>query len=200
MHETYILKDGWMLLYRITEEGKRLVFPPVLPGEIIGIHKDKNTESPFSALALQDSLVCKVSQLNSLCLNDPKLGMMLSALGEYETVKSEMYMTNIAHSDARHRVAFLILELFRRLELKGLNKGFTISFPLKQNDLGDLLGLSSVHICRTLDGLKEEGLLAIHQQTLTILDYPGLYDLVGEYLQPIIDCDIESTPCYVELE
>lgn len=194
MHETYILKNGLMLLYRITEEGKRWVFPPVLPGEIIGIHKDKNTLSPFSAISLQDSVVCKVSQFNSLCLNDPNLGMVLSALYEYESVKNEMYLANIAHSDAKHRVAFLVLELFRRFELKDLNKGLTIPFPLKQADLGEMLGLSTVHVCRTLDILKEESLLEIHQQTLTILDYPRLYSFVDEYLDPIIDCDIDSMP------
>ena len=70
MQVTYILKDGWILLYRMSEQGERLVFPPVLPGEIIGIHKDHNTKSPFSALALQDCVVCKVPKLEAACHAD----------------------------------------------------------------------------------------------------------------------------------
>jgi hypothetical protein len=44
-----------------------------------------------------------------------------------------------------------------------------------------------------LDGLKEEGLLEIRKQELTILDFPKINSLVGEYLVPIGECDLE--PC-----
>ena len=117
---------------------------------------------------------------------------MLSALCEYDSVKNEMYLANFTHKDARHRIAFLVLELYRRLELKGLNNGFAMPFPLKQTDLGDMLGLSAVHVCRTLEVLREEGLLDIHQQTLSILDYTALSAMVGDYLEPINDCDLET--------
>lgn len=189
LHDTYILRDGWFQLYRLTESGSRQVFPPVLPGEIIGLHTDNNTKSPYFAVAMQNSVICKISQIHQLSPLNPRLGMMLAALSDFDSVKTEMYLANIAKTDAKQRIAFLALELYHRFKLKKLNNGIVIPFPLKQTDIADMLGLTSVHVSRTLEHLKEEGLLEIHKQTLTILDYPQLQDLVGEYLEPIGECD-----------
>lgn len=192
IHETFILRDGWVQLYRITEEGSRQVFPAVLPGELLGLLPDDHGTAPYSAIALQDSIVCKISNLISLCLSDAKLAVRLAWLCDFDTLITEIYLANITHCDAKKKIAFLALELFRRLELRGLNNGFTIHFPLKQADIADTLGLTSIHVSRTLEALKEEGLLEIHKQELTILDYPAINSLVGEYLDPIGECDLEA--------
>ncbi|MDD1611398.1 MAG: helix-turn-helix domain-containing protein [Methylococcaceae bacterium] len=73
----------------------------------------------------------------------------------------------------------MILELYHRLRLQRLNRGYSIHFPLKQEDIADTLGLTTIHVNRTLHALKDEGLLAIHKHELTILDYAALCTLVG---------------------
>lgn len=185
---TFILREGWIQLYRITEPGKREVFPSILPGEILGLYVEDQATAAYSAKALQDSVFCKIPNLVSLCGTNSKLALRLAGLCEFDNLKAEMYLANVAHCDAKERVAFLILELYRRLELRGLNKGFTIPFPLMQADIADMLGLTTVHVNRTLAVLKAEGLFVIQKHELTILDFQALYSLVGEYLEPINEC------------
>jgi CRP-like cAMP-binding protein len=186
---TFILREGWVQLYRMTDQGNRQVFPAVLPGEMVGLHVESHAKAPYSAVALQDCLICKIPHLIPLCLSDSKLAIKLAGICEYDTLTAEMYLANIAHCDARKRIAFLALELFKRMELRGLNNGLTITFPLKQADVADMLGLTSVHVSRTLENLREEGLLEVGKNALTILNYPAVCALVGEYLEPIGECD-----------
>lgn len=192
---TYVLREGWIQLYRVTEEGKRQVFPSVLPGELLGLHADAHASANYSAVALEDSLICIIPHLISLCLSDSKLALRLAWVGGSDTLLTQTYLTNIAHCNARERIAFLALELYRRLQLRGLNNGYTIPFPLNQADIADTLGLTSIHVSRSLQALREEGILEIHQHELTILDYPAICSLVGEYLEPISECDIAPSSC-----
>ena len=103
---------------------------------------------------------------------------------------TEMYLTNVTHRSARERIAFMVLELYHRLRLRGLNKGYAIQFPLKQEDIADTLGLTAIHVNRTLHALKDEGLLEIHlleihKHELTILDYDALCSLVGSEFETL---------------
>lgn len=77
----------------------------------------------------------------------------------------------------------MVLELYHRLKLRGLNNGYSIPFPLKQEDIADTLGLTAIHVNRTLHALRDEGLLEIHKHELTILDYDALGSLAGSELE-----------------
>jgi CRP/FNR family transcriptional regulator len=79
----------------------------------------------------------------------------------------------------------MVLEFYHRLRLRGLNKGNSIQFPLKQEDIADTLGLTTIHVNRTLHTLKDEGLLEIHNHELTILDYDALCSLVVSEFETI---------------
>ncbi len=92
---------------------------------------------------------------------------------------TEKYLTNITHRSARERIAFMVSELYHRLRQRDLNRGYTIQFPLKQEDIADTLGLTKIHVNRTLHVLKHEGLLEIRKNELTILDYDALCSLTG---------------------
>lgn len=189
-HDAFIVREGWIQLYRMTEEGRRQVFPAVLAGEIVGLHVDNNTHAHFSAVALTDTLICKIPNFVNLCLADSNLALRLAETYELDSLTAEMYLANVAQCGAKERIAFLVMELYRRLAQRKLNNGLSIPFPLKQADIADTLGLTSVHVSRTLESMKENGLLEMHKQTLTILDYPKLNALVGEYLEPIGECDL----------
>jgi ParB-like chromosome segregation protein Spo0J len=54
------------------------------------------------------------------------------------------------------------------------NKDGSISFPLTQEDIGDTLGLTAVHVCRTLRLLRGDGLIEAGRGRLKIFDRPAL--------------------------
>src|SRR3712207_8604800 len=47
-------------------------------------------------------------------------------------------------------IGHLLCELFTRLRAVGLTKSYVCEFPITQGELGDALGLSTVHVNRSL--------------------------------------------------
>lgn len=177
--ELFVLREGWVMLTRFSEGGERQVFRSVLPGELLGFQAHFQAPAIYSAIALVDSVVCRVPNIIGLCTTHPELAFSLAAAAARDMMLTERYLTHVTHRSAREKIAFMLLEIYHRLSLHSLNKGYSIHFPLKQEDIADTLGLTVIHVNRTLHGLKEDGLLEIHKHELTILDYAALCRLVG---------------------
>lgn len=176
-HELFVLREGWVMLTRLSENGKRQVFRSVLPGELLGFQQHLHGPAIYSAIALLDSAVCRVPNIVKACSSQPEFGLSLASVEANDKMLTEKYLTNITHCSARERIAFMVSELYHRLRRRNLNRGYTIQFPLKQEDIADTLGLTTIHVNRTLHALREEGLFEIHKHELAILDYDALCTL-----------------------
>ena len=71
-------------------------------------------------------------------------------------------------------MAHLLCELFTRLRAVGMTSDDACELPVTQEELGDALGLSTVHVNRTLMQVRGEGLIEFQGGRLTILDWKGL--------------------------
>ncbi len=190
--KTYILRQGWILLTQVSAQGKRQIIRSVLPGDMLGFQTDLNKPYNYSAMAIQDSIVCCVPDLLKMCGRYPELSLKLIWEEEREKDLAEHYMVNIVHRSAREKIAFMALELYQRLKLRSLNKGYIIPFPLKQEDIADTLGMSTIHVNRTLHKLEKDNLLSLHKHELKLLDCEKLTTLVGQdFIQPD-SCDISD--------
>ena len=185
----YILQSGWMLLTRIEDSGKRQILRSILPGEVLGFQADHYGPAIYSAITVMDSLVCTIPSAIQLCTSHPALAMRLAWTSACDMLLTEMYLTKISQHSARERIAFMVLELFRRLKLLGLCNDSTIFFPLKQEDIAEMLGLTTIHVNRTLHAMKNEGLLSIHHHELIILNYEALDSLAGKDLEMFMACE-----------
>ena len=67
-----------------------------------------------------------------------------------------------------------------RLRSVGLTNGHTYGLPLTQAELGDALGLSTVHVNRTLQDLRGDGLITLRNGSVTVLDWDRLRE-AGEF-------------------
>ena len=188
--KTCILHQGWVLLTQVSKRGKRQIIRSVLPGDMLGFQTDLDKSFTYSAIAIEDSVVCCVPDLFMMCSEYPELSLKLLWEEKRERTLIEHYMINIAHRNAREKVAFMALELYQRLKLRGLNNGYIIPFPLKQEDIADTLGLTTIHVNRTLQQLQKDNLLSLHKHELSILDYEKLTALVNLDLTPSSTCDI----------
>ena len=100
-------------------------------------------------------------------------------------------IVRIGRLTAKERVLNLLLELHDRLEAVGLAKDGRFRIPLTQENFADALGLSVVHINRTLQGLRREGLVtvargyvALHQRNRLSAVACYQTDLAHHRLQP----------------
>lgn len=97
------------------------------------------------------------------------------------------WTVNVGRRNARQRTAHLLLEFAVRLKAVGLVKDNTFTLNVSQNDLSDALGITSVHLNRTLQWLRGERLIRTHSRSITIENWPEMIALAGfdrTYLHP----------------
>jgi CRP-like cAMP-binding protein len=84
------------------------------------------------------------------------------------------HLTGTGRRSAYERVSHLLLELFVRLNRTNRGGGMTLSIPLTQELIADALGLTAVHVNRTLRALREDKLIAVDGKSITIVDFEAL--------------------------
>lgn len=80
---------------------------------------------------------------------------------------------------AASRIAHLLLEVFTRLKLIGRVKDNSFRVPLTQVHLGEAVGVTSVHVNRTIRELRAQGLIEVVNGTVIIHDEDKLRELAG---------------------
>jgi CRP-like cAMP-binding protein len=90
------------------------------------------------------------------------------------------WILGLGRREAYGRIAHLLCELYVRLRSVGLTNGHAYELPLTQAELGDALGISTVHVNRILQDLRGEGLITLQAGSLTVLDWEGL-KAAGEF-------------------
>jgi CRP-like cAMP-binding protein len=98
-------------------------------------------------------------------------GLWLSVLwsDSRDRLIAEERIASIGRRSAYQRIAHIFLELCMRLELIGAASGDAFTSPLTQDHLADLLGLTSIHVNRTLRQLKRDGMIAMEGRTIRLL-------------------------------
>jgi CRP-like cAMP-binding protein len=84
------------------------------------------------------------------------------------------WIVNVGSRDAHSRIAHLICELYLRLKAVGLTSGHSFEAPITQSEIGEATGLSTVHVNRSIQKLRSEGLITLQRARCTIEDCDGL--------------------------
>ena len=90
------------------------------------------------------------------------------------------WTVSLGRRSALSRMAHLFCEILERLKVAGLTDGNSYDFPLTQQELGECIGLTSVHVNRTLQALRRQGLIQVENRRATILDLESLQS-AGEF-------------------
>jgi CRP-like cAMP-binding protein len=89
------------------------------------------------------------------------------------------WVVNVSRRSAEEAISHLFCELLLRLEAVGLRVGNGFQLPVTQTELADTIGVSTVHVNRVLQGLREKGLIEFSHGALEILNLPALRELSG---------------------
>ena len=82
----------------------------------------------------------------------------------------------MARRQADKRVSHLFCEMLLRSKAVGLSTDNSFELPLTQEELGDTMGLSGVHMNRTLQKLRSDGLITSQGKRLVINDLARLME------------------------
>ena len=83
-------------------------------------------------------------------------------------------MVNVGRRDARGRIAHLLCEFARRLEVADLTEEYRYELPMTQEQIADATGLTPVHVNRVLKGLSRDGLIERERRFVRIPNWEAL--------------------------
>ena len=90
----------------------------------------------------------------------------------------------IGRLDAQARICVMLLDLYERLRRHGLVGRMTYNLPLTQEQMADHLGLTLVHVNRTLRRLRQERIVLVDRQVVIIIDLDRLREFAQGLPQP----------------
>lgn len=180
-HESTILLEGWAARYKMVDDGKRQITQLHVPGDFVDLHSLLLYRMDHAVLALTDCQVSTVSHeaLERMTCDSYELTKTLWRSTCADAAMNRIWVAQLGATDAYRRTAHLICELYVRLKLVGRVARDSFNFHVTQTDLGDTLGMSTVHMNRTLMQLRDNGLVTFVKGAVTVHDFEGLKRAAG---------------------
>jgi CRP/FNR family transcriptional regulator, anaerobic regulatory protein len=168
----FLLVDGWVASSHILPDGRRQILKVHLPGDALGTPSMCMARTAEELTALTDAVVIDVplDRFGMLFESHPRLAARFLLSVQLERVALMDRLASISRTSGQQRVAALILDLMERLEPLGLVHNGSFHMVLTQEQIGDVVGLTSVHTNRSLGAIEKQGLIARSGQRLTVID------------------------------
>jgi CRP-like cAMP-binding protein len=171
-----VLLSGFAYRSKIAGSGARQILSIHLRGDLIDLQNSLLDQADHSVQALTG---IDVAYIPHQAILDVAVGYpnIARALWHDTLVDGSVFrewILNVGQRDARQRISHLLCELALRQEEAGVCEGPHYEWPMTQEQIGDATGLTSVHVNRTVQRMRNDGLIATNARTLTITDWPNL--------------------------
>lgn len=178
----FVILSGWIALSTLLEDGACQILDFALPGAFLGLPLGISTLMYHSARCLTPVKACSYprQQLDDAIEYDPKLARLLCRVAAFDESRAHDHLINLALRSARERIAHLLVELCVRISGHlPIASGDIIRMPLTQGYIGQAVGLTGVHVSRTLRTLREQQIARFINRDLEILDADALMRAAG---------------------
>ena len=185
----YTILEGWAFRHKSLEDGRRQILNFALPGDLVGLQVAMTNEMQHTVTALTEARLCvfQRDKVWSVFRNHPELAFSMTWLAAHEEQLLDGHLLSVGQRSAIERAAYLILHLYERAETVGYAGNNALQAPFGQGHFADALGITPVHMNRTLRKLRERELIQWREESLVILDRPRL-EALAAYER------VESTP------
>lgn len=162
-------------------DGRLQIFALHVPGDFIDLPHIRHCSGQGAARALGEAKILDIptDAILASAAAHPALAQALLALVGVEVATSRERLRTVAHCDARMRLAHLLCELALRMAAVLPGDVGAFALPMTQEQLGAVLGLTAIHINRTLRGLQDEGLITYSIGHVRVHDMTRLADVGG---------------------
>jgi CRP/FNR family transcriptional regulator len=169
--EAILIQHGWAISVRTLPDGRRTIPELHLPGDIVGLEVVLRARADHALQALTP-LVYHALGRDELAALAGTLALPLLdvAVRRYEGVRDLAEL--IARGSAEERLATFLLSLYERLRRRHLAVGASFRMPMTQQEIGDHLGITVVHVNRVMQRLVQQGIVARAHQRILVLQDP----------------------------
>jgi CRP-like cAMP-binding protein len=177
--ESCLITEGFCVRSKTLSDGKRQILSIHIPGEIpdlmsLFLHVMDHDLVTLSACTLG---FISHESLQKLHRRRPSVAEIFWRDTLIDAARFREWIVNVGQRPGPSRLAHIVAELRERLKVIGRVDGNTFDMPLTQEQLGEALGITAVHVNRVAKQLREDGILELHRGRATVLDEAKLLEL-----------------------
>jgi CRP-like cAMP-binding protein len=178
-----VLLEGFACRYNMLPGGKRQISSFHIPGDIpdlLSLHLEVMDHSLGTVVPSKVAFIPH-DTVRAFIRAHPRIGEVFWRDALIDAAIFREWVANVGRREAYQRLAHVLCEVYVRLRAVGLVKGTIYVLPLTQAELGDATGLSTVHVNRTLQALRGDGLISTPKNNHVVIDdWEGLQK-AGEF-------------------
>jgi CRP-like cAMP-binding protein len=171
-----LVLEGIACRYKLLPDGRRQILAYMIPGDTCDLCAFvlRRMDHGIASLSPVSLTVVPQERLAELGTAHPNIKRALWWAALVEEATTREWLVNVGQRTAYERLAHLLCEMFVRLRAVALAEGNRCELPLTQAELADTLGLSTVHVNRTLQDLRRAGFITLRGKNLVVHDFPAL--------------------------
>lgn len=192
LDSSLLLIEGWLARSKDLSSGDRQVMELHVAGDFADLHGFTLKRLDHDLISVSESTLGVVphERVMEMCERFPRLARVYWQSTNIDAAITREMALSLAQRSAISRMAHLFCELHVRLGIVGKTDGDSFPFPLTQRELSECLGLTVVHVNRTLQELRRRRLVEAGNRQVRILDRGALealaeFDPSYLYLKPI---------------
>lgn len=188
-----VLLSGFAFRQKLTGDGARQIVALHVPGDPLDFQNYYLEESDHNVQALTRADVAFVERaaLRELALARPAVGQAIFVNTLVDASIFREWILNVGRRAAPARVAHVLCELGVRLDAQGLAQEYGYQLPMTQEQFADVVGLTAVHVNRTLKALEAHGLIKRDRRQVSFPDWQALRDL-GDFNQRYLHLEVQQ--------
>ena len=174
--ECCLLLEGFTNQHKLLPDGRRQITAFHVPGDMPDLQSLYVPTMDHAMAAMMPTRAAFIPHRSLRNLLDRYPGL-LHAFWRGTLIDAAIartWITGLGQRSALERMAHLICEMLLRFEAVGLTWGRSFRLPVVQVELGDTLGLSTVHVNRVLQDMRRSGLLTWTGRLVTVLAWKEL--------------------------
>ena len=173
-----LMLSGFSVRHKIVAGGARQIVAIHMKGDMVDLQNSILGTADHSVQMLTKGEVAMIPRdaIQKIALEHPRIGMAMWKDTLVDGFIFREWIANVGRRDAATRLAHVLCEFALRLKLAGLGEQTNYELPMTQEQLADAVGLTSVHVNRTLQALEKQELIARTQRAVRIGDWQRLAD------------------------
>jgi CRP/FNR family transcriptional regulator, anaerobic regulatory protein len=175
----YAIRSGFFKNEVGLKDGRDQIMGFHMPGELIGMDGIGGGYYTCNAVALDDADVCGIplSRIEDPAMDTGDLSHRLHQIMSQEMVRDQHVMVLLGSESAETRLAAFLVDISRRFAARGFSAA-DFDLPMTREEIGSFLGLKLETVSRMFSKLHHDGLLAVQQRHIRIVDPAGLERLL----------------------
>lgn len=171
-----LMVSGFTVRSKLVADGARQILAIHMKGDMVDLQNVllERSDHNVDALTLAEVIMIPRTALEELAFARPSVGKALWLETLVDGSIFREWIANVGRRDARTRIAHLLCEFAVRLEAAGLAETSRYELPMTQEQLADAVGLTTVHVNRTLMAMRKEGLIYLNGRSIRVPDWPKL--------------------------